>query len=358
MAERLILHIGSMKSGTSFIQNVLGHNKERFADAGVLFPGARWKAQVTAVQDLIGGGGPDQAPLAADGPWRTLVDEINAWLGTAVVSMEFLAPRPTEKIEQIVSCFPDTRVEAVLTCRDLARNIPAMWLESTQNGGTTGWQDYLEAVRVDDRRSPAGRNFWRHQALLSIARRWADALGHDRLTLLTVPRPGAAPDLLWRRFATVVGLDPGGVDLEVRANPSIGLATAQMLLRLNRAMADDDGAMPQGYDRYVKHVLAKRGLVVRQRREPKLGLDEAWVTERGQQQVASLRERGYPVAGDLAELTPEPVAGVHADAVPLEDQLDAAVEGIAHLVEAWSSADRSQRRRLRKASRKRNQGVG
>ncbi|CAN5526431.1 hypothetical protein BH11ACT8_BH11ACT8_27650 [soil metagenome] len=351
MAERVVLHVGSMKSGTSFVQNVLGHNKERLLDQGVLFPGARWKSQVSAVQDLIGSGGPEQKPMEPTGRWRTLADEVNAWSGTAVVSMEFLGPRTAEQISRIVASFPGARVEAVMTCRDLGRNIPAMWLESTQNGATTGWSDYLTAVRDEDRSQPAGRNFWRHQAIPGMANKWAKGVGRDQLTLVTVPRPGAAPDLLWQRFASVLGVDPGACDLDVRANPSIGLATAEVLLRLNRRMLDDDGNLPRSYDKYVKHILAKRGLVSRQGTEPRLGLSEDWVVRRGAKQVQRLLADGHRVVGDLDELRPQPVPGVHADDVALEDQLSAAVDGLAHLVESWHVAERKQRRAARQAAR-------
>ena len=63
MAERVVLHIGSMKSGTSFIQNVLGNNREALAQHGISFAGERWRDQVSAVQDLIAHGGPRQEPL-------------------------------------------------------------------------------------------------------------------------------------------------------------------------------------------------------------------------------------------------------------------------------------------------------
>ncbi|WP_372733807.1 hypothetical protein [Nocardioides sp.] len=348
MAERLVLHIGSMKSGTSFIQNVLGENKDALMEQGVLFPGARWKAQVAAVRDLSGTGGPGQPPMDEAGPWRTLCDEIHAWPGTAVVSMEFLGPRTTAQIERVVASFPDTSIEVVLSCRDLARQIPAMWLESVQNGSTTGWQDFLDAVRTEDKSVVAGRNFWRHQAIPAMARRWAGGIAPHSLTLLTVPRPGAEPGLLWQRFASILDVDPAGCDLEVRANPSIGLATAQMLLRLNRRMQKDDGTLPASYDKYVKHILAKRGLVERQRIEPKLGLAQGWVVKRGQQQVKRLRADGHRVVGDLDELLPVPVEGIHADEVSLEQELDAAVEGLAHMVGAWSVSERRKRRRERR----------
>jgi hypothetical protein len=350
VAERVVLHIGSMKSGTSFIQNVLGHNKDALAEQGVLFAGPRWKFQVKAVQDLIGRGGPEQEPLDPAGPWRTLVGEIDAWSGTAVVSMEFLGPRSAEKVAQIRESFPNSTVEAVLTCRDLARNIPAMWLESTQNGSVTGWADYLEAVRTEDRRTPAGRNFWRHQAIPAMARRWSEGLD-GRLTLVTVPQKGAPPGLLWERFAEVVGVRPAGVDLDVRANPSIGLATALVLLDLNRKLRQPDGELPRHYDMYVKHHLAKRGLVARQGDEPRLGLDADWVRKRGEQQVKRLRADGHRVVGDLDELRPRSVPGVHADEVSAEERLAAAVDGLEQMFRNWSRSERQLRRRVRRLTR-------
>lgn len=348
MAERVVLHIGSMKSGTSFVQNVLGNNKEALAADGVLFPGDRWRAQISAVQDIIATGGPDQEPTATDGPWRRLTDEINAWSGTAVVSMEFLGPRTVDQIRRISESFPGARLEVVLTCRDLGRQIPAMWLESMQNGATASWADYLVAVRAEDRSVPSGRQFWRHQAIPGIARKWTKGVGADSFTIVTVPRPGAAPGLLWERFSSVVGIDPASCDTDVRANPSIGLATAEVLLRLNRRMIEDDGSMPRGYDKYVKHLLAKRGLVHRQSVEPRLGLNESWVKKRGLAQVERLKEDGHRVVGDLAELVPQAVDGVHAGEVSLDAQLDAAVDGMIHLIESVTANERRQRRTAKK----------
>lgn len=336
-----------MKSGTSFLQNVLGHNKALLAERGVLFPGPRWRAQVAAVRDLIATGGPRQPAPAADGPWQRLVDEINAWDGTAVVSMEFLAPRSEQKIAQIREAFPETTVEAVLTCRDLGRNIPAMWLEAVQNGGITPWGQYLESVRHRRSGDRVARNFWKHQGIPEIANRWAKGLGEDRLTLVTVPPKGAEPEILWRRFADAVGFDADGFDLDVRANPAIGLTSALVLLRLNQAYHAEHGSMPPTYDTYVKHKLAKRGMVFRSKQEPRLGLDASWVVKAGESQIERLQRAGHRVVGDLFDLHPVTVKGVHADEVPQEEVLDAAIAALARSLDSWAESDRSHRRRRR-----------
>jgi hypothetical protein len=347
LATRLVLHIGSMKSGTSFIQNVLGHNKERLEADGVSFPGPRWRFQVRAVRQLIGYGGEGQAPMPEKGPWRSLVDEINAWPGLAVVSMEFLGPRPEAKIAQILADFPDTPVEAVLTCRDLGRTIPAMWQEAVQNGGITAWPDYLDAVRHRRSGDRVSRGFWKHQDIPAIAARWSTALGPERFTLVTLPQPGADPGLLWRRFADAAGFEHEDCELDVRSNPSIGLASAQVLLRLNQAYHREHGAMPPYYDPYVKHKLAKRGLVGRSGDEPRLGLDARWVVRLGEAQIERLQKAGHRVVGDLFDLRPVPVEGAHTDDVTTEEQLDAAIAGIARALSGWAGSDREHRRTLR-----------
>lgn len=347
VAERVILHIGSMKSGTSFIQNVLGNNQEALAEHGISFAGSRWRDQVGAVQDLIAHGGPGQPPLAADGPWRTLVEEVNATAGTSVISMEFLAPRATAKIEIIQAAFAGD-LQVVLTGRDLARNIAAMWLESVQNGAAVDWDDYLDAVRSEDRSSPVARNFWNHQGLADIARRWSEVVGRDHFTVMTVPPKGAPSTLLWERFAQVLRLDPAAFELDVRANPSIGLATAMTLRHLNALLEASEEAGPDAkyYDLLVKHLLTKRGLVARHGEEPRLGVDARWVMKRGAAEVTRLRAQQHRVIGDLDELLPHPVAGVHPAQVSTQQQLDAAMEGLARMVQIGMEREGKHRRRI------------
>ena len=350
MATRLFLHIGAMKSGTSFIQNVLSGNKELLEQQGVLFPGRRWRDQINGVLDVIEHGGADQPPLAGDGPWRRLAAEVNAWSGPAIISMEFLGPRTPDKIAIIAHSFPDTDLQVIFTVRDLARSIPAMWQESVQNNWMATWPEFLDAVRAEKGTPGPGAWFWRHQRVAGMARRWSEGVGKDHFTLITVPPKGAPAGLLWERFAQVCGLDPASYDLEVLKNPSIGAASAMVLRDLNQALAGldlDKGA----YHQFVKHALAKRGLVYRHRDEPVLGLDEQWVRERGELEVSRLRGQDLRVVGDLDELMPLPVPGVHTDDIPADAQLAAAIDGLAHAIQQWSTSDRARRREIRQLTK-------
>jgi hypothetical protein len=339
-----------MKSGTSFVQRVLLANKDRLAEQGILFPGRRWRDQVLAVHDLVGhdeAGGDAPPP---DGAWQRLADEVNAWPGTAIISMEFLGPRSRAKIDVVRRSFGEADLQVVLTARDLARTIPSMWTESVQNRGTATWPAYLRAVR-GERVEAAGRAFWRQQRIHAIAKRWSEAVGRDHFTLVTVPPAGSPPTLLWSRFCAVAGIPEDLCDLDVASNPALDAPSAMVMRALNERLAEA-GLSPRDYDRFVKRGLAKNGINERPTRDQGVGLDERWVFKRSRSDLDKLRALDLRVVGDLDELESRAVPGTQPDRVGVEAQLDAALDGLVALVRLWA-ADVREREAKAKAKRKR-----
>ncbi|MET0999062.1 MAG: hypothetical protein ABWX73_10135 [Marmoricola sp.] len=342
MAKRVVLHIGAMKSGTSFIQNVLHTNRAVLKEHDLLFACERWRGQVLAVRELSEKGGEGQEPISPDGPWQHLVDEVNAWPGTAIISMEFLAPRARQKIAIIQDAFADADLQVVLTARDLARSLPAMWTESVQNRGVRTWEEFLESVRRQDGSEKPGRWFWKHQRISEIAARWSGAVGREHFTLITVPPKGAAPGVLWQRFAAVAGIPEDLCDTDVRSNPGIDAASAMVLRELNERLAEEDFNR-QDYEWIVKGALAKRGLVKRGRETVPLGMSERWVRRASKHELDKLRELDLRVVGDIDELESNPVPGVHTKKVTADQRLEAALDGMAFLV--FQQAERGRRGR-------------
>ena len=75
--RRVFLHIGAIKTGTTYIQTVLRENRERLIEEGVLFPGRRWRNQVSAVEDVLRlGKTRDGRPMPSARPWPRLVEEL------------------------------------------------------------------------------------------------------------------------------------------------------------------------------------------------------------------------------------------------------------------------------------------
>ena len=324
MAKRVVLHVGLMKSGTSYLQQRLVANRDLLASRGVLFPGGAWRDQVLAFSDVLGR---RQAGAAAVGRWRGLVEEAAAFDGTVVVSMEFLGPAPPDRIAEVVASFGGTPVEVVLTLRDLGRAVPAMWQEALQNGGTFGWHAYVDLLH--GKRKPA-QAFWRQQGMGRIVDNWVAAVGADAVTLVTVPPPGARPGLLWDRFCEAAGV-PGEQCVEVRpANTSLDAASAMLLRELNEGLAAD-GLSDRDYHSLVKFGLAKRVLAGRGT-GPAIGFEPpAWLVQRSGEIVARLAASGARMVGDLSELTPVSVPGVDPDEVSAQDRLAAAVDALRGL---------------------------
>src|ERR1051326_9158672 len=142
--------------------------------------------------------------------------------------------------------------------------------------------------------------------------------------------------MLWTRFASVLGDDPGGIGVAPeRANPSLGLVEAEFLRRMNEALPPD---MPSWYyTRSITQLLALNELRVRPH-QSRLMLPpdhEAWAREQAESVVAGLRESEYHIVGDLADLLPQPATGRYTAPGDLsaEQLLDVAVHAAAALAE-------------------------
>ena len=135
-----MLHVGAMKSGTSYVQSQLFGNKDVLAAQGVLVPGEAWTHQVAGVIDVLG------RARKGPGAWAALLEELAAWPGTGVISMEFLGPVAPERIAAVVASLRPAHVSVVVTARDLNRSIAAMWQETVQNGRWWTWPEYAVAV--------------------------------------------------------------------------------------------------------------------------------------------------------------------------------------------------------------------
>lgn len=341
MAERVVLHVGAMKSGTSYIQARLLANQAVLREQGFLCPGRTWREQVLAVTDILGER--RAGPVSATGKWQWLVDTAADWPGTVVVSMEFLGPAAPARIREITDSFGDTEVHVVMTVRDLNRNIPAMWQETVQNYHAWTWKEHLRGVRArPGLRNAPGRNFWRQQDTPRIAKNWVDAVGAERFTIVTVPHPGADAEVLWERFSKAVGIDAGSCEPIPRSNEALGVASALVMRRLN-ALLKEQGLPWKSYTSLVKFGLAKRGLANHRGEESPIGFDvPRWVRKRSRQLTEQLAGLGVRVEGDLADLEPVAVPGADPNRVSERDQLDAAVAGLGDLVRLWAQ-DRAKR---------------
>ena len=335
MARTVYFHIGLPKSGTTYLQSVLGANKQPLGErADLLYPGRRWADQGDAVVDLCRLGTPPERRRKVRGAWERLVEEMRGWSGDCVVSMEWLCAAKETHIEKIVEDLAPAQVEVVITARDIGRTLPSAWQEFCRNQKPWTWPEFLDQVTDDRARdTPAGKLLWAQQDVAALVERWTSVIAADHLHLVTLPPPGADSRELWRRFATVIGTDSAGYDLSGPGrNASLGLESTELVRRLNLLTLERD--VPRStYNRVVKNHLAKSVLTARSAQESPIVLPDSlrpWATDWADAQIRALHSTGVRVVGDLEELRP-----VFAGSQPSEAQaadpdrvLDAAVDAL------------------------------
>ena len=313
--KRVLLHVGTPKTGTSYLQDVLFRNRDLLAGKGILYPADRFDGQFLAALDLMrlpwGG-----LETEAVGAWDAMAARVRAFDGTSIISHEILATASRTQVRRALESVghPDTEVHVVLSVRDLVRQVPAEWQENVKHRRTLRYDRFLAEIRDPERKSRLATWFWGVQEVPDILDRWGGELDPSRVHVVTVPRPGAPSTLLWERFAETFGLTGLPLDLEVeRANPSMGVPETALVRRINRAVNKD--VEPAHYRPLVRELLAHNTLS-RRTGSPRLSLPpdaRAWAEDLGREWVAELRDRRYDVVGDLDELLPVPSDAPYVD---------------------------------------------
>jgi hypothetical protein len=330
---RVVLHVGTMKSGTTSIQRLLFVQRAALAERGVLALGDRWADQVTGVRALIA------RPEDPGKPWQRLVEQARGWPGSSVISMEFLGPFVPRRVKATVASFGGQPVHVVVTVRDLNRSVPSLWQEAVQNGRAWSWAEYRAGARdarpwqaeTPGTPSEPGRTFWRQQHAHRIVSRWADVVGDDRVTVVAVPPPGSPSRSLTERFGQAVGFATDDLVVPEPRNAALGAASVEVLQRVNARLAEH-GLAETDARSVRKGLLAKRVLSARRGEEQRIGLDvQPWLAETSAQMVERLRATGVGLVGDWADLAPVSVAGVDPAATPGPELVAAARHGFEGL---------------------------
>ncbi|UYM07070.1 hypothetical protein [Solicola gregarius] len=353
-APGVFLHIGAMKTGTKYLQNLMEANADSLADAGYLFPvDGGWGEQVLATREVLHMTGDPRVRRRAEGSWQRLVDRMRNYDGNAsVVSMEFLSFARRPGIERIMSSLEGVDTHIVLTVRDATRVIPAQWQTSVRNGHTEAWRDFAEQVMAGPESESDGyKVFRRAQDVESILERWLQFVPADHVHVVTVPPSSAPRTLLWERFASVLGVDPAACAKPPPTNnESIGQASAGLVRLVNLELGD----ITVSERSTVKTELANRILAMRVSEEPRARTSRAlreFAAHANQQSRDAIASTGVDLVGDLGDL---PVVAAHPPdegpdelRMPTNDEyLEAAAFAIPHL---HAVVDKRARRLRKKA---------
>lgn len=304
----IYLHIGTMKTGTSYVQQVLGRNSEALERDGAIFANSGSTARA-AILDLLA----KQPELAMDGPWSHFAEMCRAHPGSRViVSNELISFVDAKRAAEIIESLRPNPVTVIITARDLARLLPSAWQNKVKHGRAWPFDRYVDSVISDDGPKGAARSFWHHHDLPEILDRWIAAVGVDNVVVIPVPGSNAAPDALWQRFAEVTGLGPTGYDLtqDRKSNLSLGYVETELLRQVNHRLRERGEWSRR--KKSIQRTLANEVL----RPDPNSPRDDlrptltpaqhAWSVSKSRELADQVAATGVRVHGDLDELVPAP----------------------------------------------------
>lgn len=364
--QRLYLHVGLPKSGSTYLQAVLGNNRQALREHGHVYPYVRQEGMFFAAVEMIGSA--DRWGLDPDeigGTFAHLLRRGRRLGGSVVISHEIFGSASRDQAEVMGAMLTDFEVHLVVTVRDLGRTATAEWQEQVKNGNPRSFARYAEALVEHVPTDPVGdHSFWRSQNLMRVLDSWHPVVEPGRIHVVTCPRSGAPPDLLWRRFAEAIELSPEVVDLSRVPVRNESLGTAQIAFLRQVEIALDHRLEQPWHSRLAKRWFAQT--LLSQGRSPK-PVTPATVTERltpvSQHWVDQLVRGGYRIHGDPAELLPEVADpdAPHPDDVQDAEMLDALPQAAAAMLlrardlnvaleEATARAEEAERERDRLAA--------
>lgn len=334
MARRAFLHVGTPKSGTSYLQSLWWHHHDELRTQGLLLPGSALRDHFHAASVVC-----DRTEVVERlgeterRAWDLAVEEIERWQGDALISHELFAPAPAQRARGAVQDLQRAadEVHLVVTARDLARQLRSDWQQNVKQGRADTLVEFWERVRDD------ASGWWLYQDVPGLLDRWADGMPAERIHVVVLPPEGLADrGWLWRAVCDLLGLDVTGLDDDVhRGNESLGVVEIEVLRRVQSALPGsahglDMRRLTKSY--FANRVLARVGTGEPFTLPPSL---HAWARERGSAMAGDLRRRGCHVVGDLDHLVspPEPAGGRTPAEVLDSEVADVAVGALARMLQ-------------------------
>lgn len=330
MARRVYFHVGLPKTGTTFLQTTMWHNRRQLREQGFLYPGSKRMDHYHAAQ-VVRGTSPERLGADADA-WDRIVAELAAWDGDGIVSHEFFCMATRRQARRAVRALQPAEVHVVVTVRDYVRQFPAVWQEALKMNSELSFDDFMKQVLAFETSGAWG---WASQDIPAVLRRWSKAVPADRVHVVTVPPHGAPRHLLWDRWCSVLGVDDSGFDRELSfGNESLGVQQAALLHRVKSYLSPPltDGATRH---RWVRKYFGHQVLVPQ--KGERFGLrpqQEKELRDLSAAAARTIRRRGHPVTGSLDDLVPAATQPErpHPDDVTEEEMLDVAARAIDQMI--------------------------
>ena len=333
MTERVYVHVGCPKSGTTYLQRILRHNQASLAEQGVLVAGKTHVELVHAGFVVREDSRLENLPERAAGAWDRVVDA-GPWLPgpTRRSSATSCSPGPgASRRPPRCRLWPGWRSMWSSPPATSARRSPRPGRSGSSSPSTTPLEEW-EPPPESRVRAPSGAGApWTRRRSPPAG---VPTLPPERVHIVTAPRRGVARSELWDRFAEACSLQDVTVDLDIPpANESLGVKAAEVLAQGERTGPGPDQGCPRAVA-WLRDTLAHTVLaplddepMAHHRRPARRGARSG----RARPSPRSARPAGRSTATSLT-LAATRREGRLPGEVPADELLDVAVRTIAGLL--------------------------
>lgn len=241
---KLILHIGLMKTGTTYIQNILSENRKLMKKNGWIYPG-----------DLLNQQHAFYNILKSEIPWiqknysanqvrgDELIKLINNPSENIIVSSEALSsvsPNGVNMLFDIIeNRFKLENVHLIVTARSISKLIPSFWQQALKTGTTENLQEYTERF-ISSYWDPNTANHKIHNIHYCLST-WNKYVNPKNMHLVIVPNKDDTEETLWETFSkplTTIGFKPFVPSITKQKNDNVSFSMLESIFfqLLNKKM--------------------------------------------------------------------------------------------------------------------------
>lgn len=312
MADRVVLHAGFHKSGTTALQYAFDANKRSLRKLGITYPPNPGKAHHRATWGLIErvwgwkGNGGKLIPAKA---WEALTRQVKKSSGTALISSEFFTEAKDYHVAKVRKDFGSVPVTIVFTVRPFAKILASSYQQFLKFGVKVRYEEWLEHVFTKKNESTITPTFWNRVQLDEIVERWGRHFGPENVIVILADE--SKPEFIFQEFERILEIPHGSLPIpEIGGNRSMTLEETELLYQINNIYDRRAGweqyraLIRDGYVRYLAdHTKADRD--AERLRTPEWAVDEA--RQINHRQFARLKEMKIEIRGELEGFVDTPV---------------------------------------------------
>ena len=305
MANRLIVHAGFHKTGTTALQSALFAVTERLEKHGYTYPHIGGKAHHKAIYSLMekGWGWEDRGGNPPDmKKWPELVKKVKRAKGAAIISSEFLCELNEDQIAKFKRDLAVKDVTIYFTLRPLLKIVPSAYQQHLKIGIRSDYEKWLHSILDEPGISTITPSFWVRHQHGKVLKKWIAAFGKENVKVIIVDEKN--PEFMYQVFNQALDLKKPLLteQKDKDSNRSLTVPEIALLRKINRiypkkrAWHDYETFIRQGAMKYLTNKV-KPGEDAQRLLTPQWAVDA--IEEISKASVAEIKTLGIEIIGDI-----------------------------------------------------------